>query len=353
MALLKHISLLYFISFFCSYAYCDENIPHHAENSFVNPYDQKGKGGLFTYLKARLTTGKWGEGEHSSIPTEVVDLDKILEPDPSKIQITWIGHSTLLIQYRGKNILTDPIFSEIAGPVQFIGLRRYTPPAIMIEQLPRIDYVIVSHNHYDHLDLASVYKLGNDPLWIVPLKLKSWFINVGIDNVLEMDWWERWSDEKLSVVCTPSQHWSKRTMFDAFETLWASWAIKIDDFNFWFGGDTGYNTIQFKEIGEKLGPFDCAAIPIGSYSPREFMKPFHINPEEAVMIHNDIKSKQSLGIHWGTFVLSKEPIDEPPKRLAEALEKIPNAAPFIAIPIGRTVEIGLQAKNPENVELPK
>ena len=197
--------------------------------------------------------------------------------------------------------------------------KRYSFPTIDIESLPKIDLIVISHNHYDHLDKNSVKNLGKDPLtvWYVPLGLKKWFDRLNIKNVIELDWFEERKQDNVEIICLPSQHWSKRSAFKSFDTLWSSWFLKVGNFKFWFAGDTGYNTIQFKQIGDDYGPFDLSAIPIGAYEPRWFMKDFHVNPEESIFIHKDIKSKKSIGMHFGTFVLTTEPVIEP-------IEKIKN-----------------------------
>ena len=219
-----------------------------------------------------------------------------------------------------------------------MGPKRYSKTAIPIDRLPLIDVVLISHNHYDHLDLETVRLLGDDTRWVVPLGLKEWFINHGISNVNEYDWWEDGSFENVKLSCLPSQHWSKRSMLRSFDTLWASWAVEINGFKFWFAGDTGYNEVQFKEIGNLKGPFDFSAIPIGAYEPRWFMKNFHVNPEESVLIHRDVKSSKSIGIHWGTFNLTTEPIYEPPIKLKNALvnNQIDSTA-FITTEIGEII----------------
>lgn len=234
----------------------------------------------------------------------------------SKIILTWIGQSTILVQMGGLNILTDPIFSEYASPVSFAGPRRLRPPPIGIHQLPRIDAVIVSHDHYDHLDLPSVRKLGNNVKWFVPLGMGKWLAAAGITNAVEFGWWSRIFYKGVEFIATPAQHWSGRSPLDQWRSLWCGWAVHAPNSRFYFCGDTGYCD-AFKQVGNELGPFDLAAIPIGGYEPRWFMKSHHMSPEDAVLTHIDLRAKQSVGIHWGTFVFTDEHIMDPPAKLQE------------------------------------
>lgn len=227
------------------------------------------------------------------------------------VRVTWIGHSTIVVQFDNVTVLTDPLFSSRASPSQLFGPKRYRQPACMIEDLPEtLDAVVISHNHYDHLDVGSVNALKNrygDQLrWYVPLNLKKWFNDLGVQNVVELDWWEEYCAEKgIKFVLTPAQHWSKRGLNDDFHSLWGSWSIIGPRNRFFFTGDTGYCPV-FEEIGKVYGPFTAAAIPIGAYSPRWFMSPQHVDPQQAVQIHRDIRSKSSMAIHWGTFALAYE-----------------------------------------------
>jgi N-acyl-phosphatidylethanolamine-hydrolysing phospholipase D len=331
---------------------------HHLGDKFRNPYlPPDFQPSFVSFLKARF----FDEMEFPSTPKnykkswQEADLDKIHNPNFNTAQATLIGHSTVLLQYRGVNILTDPMFSQRSSFSQSIGPKRYTPPALTIDQLPNIDIIVISHNHYDHLDVDSVKALtqssfiknikGAQPLWLVPLGLKEWFEALEITNLHEMDWWQKFTVGELTVQAQPSQHWSRRSLFDTNKSLWASWAFIWPDaasetetgFTAWFGGDTAYNEFQFKEIGQALGEVDLAMIPIGAYEPRWFMKPQHVNPLDAVEIFKDINAKSAFGIHWNTFVLTAEAVDEPPKALERALQKNGlNAELFQAMDIGAT-----------------
>ncbi|XP_057712123.1 N-acyl-phosphatidylethanolamine-hydrolyzing phospholipase D-like [Corythoichthys intestinalis] len=250
-----------------------------------------------------------------------------LSPSGPGLRVTWLGHATVLVEMDGLNILTDPIFSQRASPFQFMGPKRYRGPPCSVQQLPRIDAVVISHSHYDHLDADTVASLnarfGAALSWFVPLGLKNLRAMNGCKNVMELDWWEENcvpTHDDVTFVCTPSQHWSRRNALDTNKTLWASWTVLGPEHSFFFAGDTGYCSV-FKEIGRRFGPFDLAAIPIGAYLPRDVLKGQHVDPEEAVQIHMDLQAKRSLAIHWGTFVLAYEHYLEPPRRLKEALKQ--------------------------------
>ena len=234
--------------------------------------------------------------------------------------ITWVGHSTLLVQLDGLNFLTDPNWGARASPVSWGGPSRLSPPGLAFEDLPRIDVVIISHDHYDHLDLGTVKRLAetHNPLFIVPLGLKAWFGDNGMSRVEELDWWQEHDYRGVRFVCVPAQHFSQRTLWDGNRRLWASWAVLSHERRLYFSGDTGYFA-GFKEAGQRLGPFDLAALPIGAYVPPVIMKAVHVTPEEAVQAFVDLNARVLVGIHWGTFDLAEEPLDEPPGRmLAEA-----------------------------------
>jgi N-acyl-phosphatidylethanolamine-hydrolysing phospholipase D len=222
----------------------------------------------------------------------------------------------MLVTINGVNILTDPIWSDFASPMQFMGPKRYMPPALDLERL-NVDVVLLSHTHYDHMDWATLQRIGNKAMWIVPMGVKALFSEINITRVHEMDWWQHHVlDEssdvpgRLEIVFTPTKHWTSRTPFDRNTCLWGSFAVLSPSGKFFFGGDTAYHPF-FKIIGDRYGPFDFAALPIGAYKPRWFMKDNHVNPAEAVQIHTDIKAKQTVAIHWGTFPLSDEDYIEP------------------------------------------
>ena len=244
-----------------------------------------------------------------------------LRDNHTDVTVTWIGHATLLIQLDGLNILTDPHWSKRASPVSFAGPKRLVAPGMPFECLPRIHLVLISHDHYDHLDLRTVHRLSriHRPLFLVPLGLKQWFADRQIPDVEELDWWDTRKREDCLLTCVPVQHFSGRTLWDRNRRLWCGWSILGRRRHCFFAGDTGYYRELFTQIAQRLGHCDVAAIPIGAYLPPSMMKWVHSTPEQALQILSDVRGDHLLAMHWGTFDLTDEPIGEPPKRLeAEA-----------------------------------
>jgi len=307
-------------------AYFDPSKPHRTQDGFRNNYPHAGRASFWAWKWEQWRTGvpRIPEGGwHFPL-----DRPQLAAPGQHDAQpaVTWIGHATILLQLDGLNILTDPMFSQRASPLSFAGPERVVPPALTLGQLPHIDIVLISHNHYDHLDKPSVKALarqtGGPPRFYVPLGLAAWFKDEGITTVTEMDWWDERDEAGLSarlkVHFVPAQHWSARSLWDRNQTLWGGFVVEHPRFRFLFTGDTGYSR-DFADIGRRFGSFDLAAIPIGAYEPRWFMATQHVDPDEAVRIHQDVHARQSMAMHWGTFVMTDEPLDEPPQKLAQAL----------------------------------
>ena len=252
--------------------------------------------------------------------------------------VTWLGHVTLLLQVGGMNILLDPTLAAYAGPFGRFGAPRRVPAPLRAAELPPIDAVMISHNHYDHLCGATIRALlaaGQCPHFYVPKGLGRWFDERKIAPVTELGWWESATlggtgadgeeEATVRISLTPAQHWSRRTPFNTNASLWGGYLLEWHTqgkapWRFMFPGDTGYST-DFRAIRERLGPVDFLALPIGAYQPREFMRRMHVNPADAVQLMLDLEARQAMAVHWGTFVLSREPFDQPPKDLAEALRE--------------------------------
>jgi N-acyl-phosphatidylethanolamine-hydrolysing phospholipase D len=274
-------------------------------------------GPLSARVRTFVTGMTWlvAERRVAALTPGVPDLERLREGE-AQPTVTWIGHATVMVQLDGLTILTDPTWSNVVGPFGLIGVHRYTPPGVRFEDLPRIDVVLISHDHYDHLDAATVARLARtfNPRFIVPMGLKSWFVERGITNVTELNWGGSTALGGVTFVCAPAQHGGGRTLADQGRRLWSSWMV-LGSKRFYFGGDTGYYH-HFKDAGEAYGPFDLAALPIGSYTPRETARPVHMSPEEALQAFTDLRATTFVGIHWGTYALAREPYDEPPRRIA-------------------------------------
>lgn len=298
--------------------------PRDADGLFENragPIERAGPGVVVPFLLRRVV-GAFRARPNT--PARVANdgtwlRDNALGSVPS---VTWVGHATLLVQMAHLSFLTDPIWSDTASPVSFLGPRRHVAPGIALDDLPSIDFVLISHDHYDHLDLPTLEALAArsaETRFLVPLGNAGLLREAGIANVTELDWGEHVDLAGVRITCLPSQHWSGRGLGDRRRTLWSSWAVTGGERRFFFAGDTGFFE-GFASIGEALGPFDLAALPIGAYEPVAMMKPFHMNPEEAAAAGRGLRARRLVGIHFGTFDLTDEPLDEPPRRFRAAAE---------------------------------
>ena len=302
---------------------------HHRANGFQNNYIEFKPKSLLDVLKWRLDAVRKHAPPAAQTPTPTVAPDlRFIHANAGAgammaPAITWIGHATMLAQFGGLTLLTDPVFSDRASPLGFIGPKRRVAPGLALAELPHIDLVLISHNHYDHLDEASVRALaaqaGGPPLFIVPLGIKAWMTARGIGHVIELDWWQshvmvprasgragaRPAVAPIEIVFVPAQHWSGRGLTDRMQTLWGGFAVFAPDLHFFFAGDTAYSR-DFSDIRSRLasregpgGGFDIALIPVGAYEPRWFMQSQHVDPGQAVQIHLDLNAKRSVGVHWG------------------------------------------------------
>jgi L-ascorbate metabolism protein UlaG (beta-lactamase superfamily) len=239
--------------------------------------------------------------------------------DGAAAVVTFIGHATFLIQTAAGNILTDPMYSQRAGPLNLLGPRRVRQPAVPFDALPPISIVLLSHNHYDHCDLPTLGRLAKrfDPIVVTPLGNADLVRSTGIRRVEELDWWEEAKNSTLPIVLTPAQHFSARGPFDRNRALWGGFIMRPGSSRIFFAGDSAYARF-FQDVRHRLGPIDLALLPIGAYEPRWFMQVVHMNPAEAVQAHLDLEASQSVGMHFGTFQLTTEGIDEPLRALEDA-----------------------------------
>lgn len=322
----------------CAAAYKDMRFdsPNFKEGIFLNLERQDNKS-FFTFLKMRFST------EWPSWPEWIASEQKkpLLERvDSSDVHLTHINHSTVLIQTSGLNILTDPIYSERCSPVSFAGPKRIRLPGVAFENLPKIDIILISHDHYDHLDTETINLL-------VKRDQPKIYLGLGVgkhlketDSFAEMDWWQSLKfNENLEISFVPVQHFSGRTLFDRNTTLWGGFVIHTPKHKIYFGGDTGYAG-HFRETHKRFGSMDIAILPIGAYAPRDFMKFAHMDPAESVQAHIDLQAKKSFGVHYGTFQLTAEPVNEPIELLKQVLadKKIPEDS-FVTPEFGKTTVI--------------
>jgi len=295
---------------------------------FVNPYERLIRRSLKDVLLWKSGFYK-EQTKKPRVPETFVyplDFHPLVPGEPT---VLWINHSTFLISAYGVNVLTDPIWSDRCSPLSFIGPKRRHAPAFSLLELPRIDYVLISHDHYDHLDRETVEKLHRlfpEITWLVPQGVGKWFSHLGITQVVERKWWESVKLKHFKATAVPAQHFSGRRSVGANNTLWAGWVIEFFKDGqcakrMYFVGDSGYNPYDFKAIGKTFGKMDLSLIPIGCYEPRSFMAAVHMNPVEAVRVHQEVGSKLSIGMHFKTFCLSDESMDQPPFDLLAALKK--------------------------------
>ncbi len=309
---------------------------------FFNPYQKSTKRHLWNVVLWKL--GFYNEPETRNKPPRDFKYPVNTKFSGGEYFCTWINHCTFLVGSEEINILTDPIFSNYCSPLPVPSLKRRHKLEFSLQDLKKVDYVLISHNHYDHLDSFSVNELNKkfpEIKWIIPLNLSWWFKKRGIKNTFELRWWkEIFFGNEIKITAVPSQHFSGRGLFSMNKTLWNGYVFEFlkSKKKCYFTGDTGYNKYDFSRIGNEFKSIDLSLIPIGTYCPRPFMKTVHIDPNEAVTIHREVKSKFSIGMHWKTFKLSDEPLDLPPYDLYLAMikEKIP-IEEFIVVDPGESV----------------
>jgi len=312
-----------------SYSGFAENMkdtPYHhlADGTFRNP-----EGSPERDPNIKWSMSKWNKEKKKikiNIPSgHVIDKKEVLknlEKYKDDDYVAWIGHATFLIKLGNTTIITDPLFSKNAGPLIF-GPKRYVDPAISLKEIPEVNLFLLTHNHYDHLDYRTIKKFPYKKAKVLtPLKLSKYFTRNGFNNVQEMDWYDQTEVNDLKITLMPAVHWSKRTLTDTNKTLWGSFLIEYKNKKIFFACDTGYGNI-YKDLGNKYGPIDLTFVNIGAYDFRPMFEKsiYHANPEEALNIGQDLKSKKVLGMHWGTVILSLEDPFEPPVRFKNATNK--------------------------------
>lgn len=258
-----------------------------------------------------------------------------------KTAATFINHASFLLQTKNFNFLTDPLWAARTSPVTFIGPKRFRAPGIKIEELPQINFVVVSHNHYDHMDLQALEDLHNKfkPIFIMPLGNARYLRDIKGIQTIELDWWQsttvKNNGQSAKITLVPAQHWSSRSLTDKRKALWGGYVIEADQTKIFFAGDSGYSKEIFSRIGETWNGLDLSLLPIGAYEPRWFMKDNHMNPEETVQVHLDIKSKMSVAMHYGAFRLSDEKFGQPEQDLEAAKKKLA-VDNYITLDVGQT-----------------
>lgn len=337
--------LLFIVDKLLSAPAYDRNESNHFDGKkFLNP------GGTDTHRYSDVL--RWWLGGNDKGMWHLLDERDVPPARPAKgtpaadeLRVTFVNHATFLLQYDKFNILTDPVWSRRASPYQWIGPERKRPPGIRFEDLPPVDIVLISHNHYDHLDIPTVERLHreHDPLFVVPLGVERLLLDHGIHHVVDMDWWQQHAvNSSFSVSAVPARHFSGRGLFDRNKTLWCGYVIEGPAGNVYFAGDTGYGDF-FREIGRKFYPINLSLIPIGAFLPRWFMAPIHLSPAEALQVHREVGSAISIGMHFGTFPLADDGMREAPQVLQQELDRCPVPPDeFLVLQEGTTTTIKRQ-----------
>ena len=301
--------------------------PHHRPGGgYQNPWPDSNPRG-FSHLvrwffERNFTNRPAPDPPRTAFDVAVPDFGRAA---PGGFAVTWIGHSTALLELDGVTVLTDPVFGTYASPLPTASLKRWVDPPVPVAALPRVDLVLLSHNHYDHLDAPTVREMAAlqpHATWCTPLGNAELLRTLGVTRVEEFDWWQERAVGAARVGCTPAKHFSARGLHDRSRALWGGFTVAVGGRRVYFAGDTAYHP-EFGRVGERLGPFDLVLMPVGAYEPRWFMHVVHVNPEEAVRALRDLSAGSAtvplmVPIHWGTFKLTDEPMDEPPRRAAEA-----------------------------------
>src|SRR5699024_9851622 len=329
--------------------YSGDKAPHFNGKEFINPTGLE-EHHYFDVIKWWFSgndKGNWYNLTKEDTPNSQAPKQIVAAED---FHATFINHSSFLLQFDGMNIVTDPIWSNRASPFQWIGPKRMRPPGLRFEDLPPIDLVLISHNHYDHLDLQSVKDLQqeHDPIFVVPLGVDKLLYDQGIEKTISLDWWEDQNiNLKLSLTAVPARHFSGRGLFDRNQTLWCGYVLHTQEGNIYFAGDSGYGDF-FKDIGHKFGPMRASFIPIGAYKPRWFMEPIHVSPKEAVQVHRAVQSEQSFAMHFGTFPLADDGMFDAKRELQKLLKEDPSLRQSFQIPVEGETEI-IEGKTDQSI----
>ncbi len=302
---------------------------HFDGKRFKNPSRVSAKGfdDVLKYMLRRQPDQWQRETLSPSFDGNLTDV-----PDGA-LQYTFVNHSTFLMQYGGVNLLTDPIWSERCSPFQFMGPRRMRAPGLELTDLPPIHLVLITHNHYDHLDKGTITHLvkSHDPDFVVPLGVADLISRWGGRVIGELDWYDAIDYRGLTVTATPCNHFSSRGILDRNTSLWCGYTLSTDQLSVYYAGDTGYSSV-FQEIGRRLGPFDLSFIPIGAYKPEWFMQPIHISPAQAVQVHSDVGSRRSVAMHFGTFPLADDNRETALTAFAQALSESDVSSDHFRVP---------------------
>jgi L-ascorbate metabolism protein UlaG (beta-lactamase superfamily) len=297
--------------------------PHHAPQGFRNPEpDLRQAGDLKRWRQERKQQGlplPPSQGYEQFIRQWWQPANLSGDRD----SVWWLGHACVLLRTAGRYTLIDPVFSDRASPLSLFGPKRKTPTALTVEDLPALDVVLISHNHYDHLDRPTIKKILRrfpEVTFVVPLGLQAWFRRVGAKQICQLDWWQQTQVAGLTIHAVPARHWSMRSLWDRNRSLWCGWEVQNATLNFWFSGDSGYSE-NLLEIHRRLGPFNLAALPVGAYAPKWFMQGQHMDPDQAVSLYRAIGQPHTIPIHWGVFELADESLDEPPRVLEASVRE--------------------------------
>lgn len=326
--------------------YFDPTKPHHTKTGFINKGINCYTGNAFGSEKPlsqaepidehcdhkQADVKKWQKNRKANklpLPPKqgyehfILNWLQTIDLSGQNDAIWWLGHASIMLRISGRIILIDPVLSDRISPVSFWGPKRMTPAPITVNALPKVDMVLISHNHYDHLDkqtITAIAKSSPNVEFYVPLGLKNWFQAQGISRITELDWWDEIQLDWFSLTFTPAKHWSVRTLFDKNRSLWGGFVIKVPGFSFYFSGDSAYSP-SLHSIYDNLGPFDLVCLPIGAYLPRWFMNLAHMDPADAVKLYQYFGQPKVIPIHWGVFELGDESLDEPPIELKLSLKE--------------------------------